>query len=95
MDDLENAGVVVIDADLFGRELVLDKLVFDPLIGERPGRIEAKRLQVAGKHFHRRDAARLDRFDELCTGREWEIPTNPQAEPLGVGQIVDRGGPRR
>ncbi len=91
VDDLEGAGIGVVDADLLGGEPVFDELVFDPLVGERPGGIEAERLQVAGEHFHRRDAAGLDRFDELGTGGEGEILAAPQAEPLGIGEIVDRG----
>jgi hypothetical protein len=49
---------------------VLDHLVFDAVIGERPGGVEAERAQVAGQHLHRRDAAGLDGLDELGAGRE-------------------------
>jgi hypothetical protein len=91
VDDLEGAGIGVVDADLLGGEPVFDQLVFDPLVGERPGGVEAERLQVAGENFHRRDTACLDRFDELGTGGEGEILAAPQAEPLGIGEIVDRG----
>ena len=31
----EGAGIGVIDADLLGRELVLDELVFDAFVGQR------------------------------------------------------------
>jgi len=27
-----------------------------------------------------------------CTNSEWEIRPAPQAEPLGIGKVVDRGG---
>ncbi len=51
------------------RELVLDQLVFDAIIGERPCRIEAERPQIAGQHLHGRHAAGLDRLDEFGAGR--------------------------
>jgi hypothetical protein len=74
---------------------VLDQLVFDAVIGERTGGVEAERAQVAGQHLHRRDAAVLDRLDELGAGGEREILAAPEAEPLGIGEIVDRGGAGR
>ena len=79
VDDLEGARIGVVDADLLGRELVLDQLVFDPLIGERAGRIEAERLEVAGEHLHRGDAAGLDRLDEL--GRVAKGKSSPPHRP--------------
>ena len=91
VDDREGAGIGVVDADLLVGELVLDQLIFDALIGERPRGIEAERLQVARQHLHRRDAAGLDRLDELGARGEGEILAAPQAEPLGIGEIVDRG----
>ena len=91
----ERAGIGVVDADLLGRELVLDQLVFDALVGERAGRIEAERLEIARQHLHRRDAALLDRLDELGAGGEREIVAAPQAEPLGIGEIVHGGGAGR
>ena len=95
VDDLEGAGIGVVDADLLGRELVLDQLVFDALVGERAGRIEAERLEVAGEHLHGGDAAGLDRLDELGAGGERKIRAAPQAEPLRIGEIVHRGGAGR
>ena len=47
MDHLDGARVSIVDADLLGRELVLDQLVFDPLIRERACRVEAECLEVA------------------------------------------------
>ena len=44
MDDRERAGIGVVDADLFRRELVLDQFVFDALVGERARRIKAEGL---------------------------------------------------
>ena len=70
---------------------VLDQLVFDALVGERARGIEAERLQVARQHFHGRDAAGLDRLDELGARGEGKILAAPEAEPLGIGEIVDRG----
>ena len=95
VDDRERAGIGVVDADLLGRELMLDQLVFDALVGERARRIETERLEIARQHLHRRDAAGLDRLDELGAGGEREILAAPEAEPLGVGEIVDRGGAGR
>ena len=47
MDDRELPGVGVVDADLLVGQPVLDQFVLDAFIGERAGRIEAERLQVA------------------------------------------------
>ncbi len=91
VDDLEGAGIGVVDADLLGRERVLDQLVLDALVGERARGIEAERLEIAGEHFHGGDAAGLDRLHELGARGEREILAAPQAEPLGIGEIVDRG----
>src|SRR6478672_9990653 len=66
-----------------------------PSVGERAGRVETERLEVAGQHFHRRDAARFNRLDELATRRKRKIVAAPQPEPLRIGEIVDRGGPGR
>ena len=52
-------------------------------------------MQIARQHLHRRDAAVLDRLDELGAGGEREILAAPEAEPLGVGEIVDGGGAGR
>ena len=95
MDDREGAGIGVVDADLLGRELVLDQLVLDALVGQRAGGVEAERLEIARQHLHRRDAAGLDRLDELGARGEREILAAPQAEPLGIGEIVDGGGAGR
>src|SRR3546814_4326434 len=95
VNDLEGAGIGVVDADRLRAERVLDQLVFNAFVGERASRIEAERLQVAGQHLHRRDAAGLDRLDELGARGEGEVLAAPQAEALGVGEIVDRGGASR
>ena len=47
MDDLEGAGIGVVDAPLFGRERVFEGLDLDSVIGERPGLVEAEGLEVA------------------------------------------------
>ena len=95
VDDLEGARIGVVDADLLGGELVLDQLVFDALVGQRAGRVEAERLEVAGQHLHGGDAAGLDRLDELGAGGERKVRPAPQAEPLRIGEIVHRGGAGR
>ena len=91
MDDGESPGIGIVDARLLGRELVFDQLIFDAIIGERAGGVEAERTKVAGQNLHGRNAASLDRLDEFRAGREWEILAAPQAEPLGIGEIVNRG----
>src|SRR3546814_19637562 len=64
---------------------MLEKLVFDALIRERAGRVEAERTKVTREHFHRRDAAGLDRLDEIGPHRERKVFAGPEAEALGVG----------
>ena len=83
VDDLEGAGIGVVDADLLGRERVLDQLVLDALVGERPGGIEAERLEIAGQHLHGGDAAGLDRLRR--TRRAWrrESPRRPRGRAAG------------
>ena len=78
-----------------GGELVLDQLVLDAVVGERAGRIEAERLEIARQHFHGGDAAGLDRRDELGARGEGKVLAAPEAEALGIGEIVDRGGAGR
>lgn len=95
VDDGERPGIGVVDARLLGRELMFDQLVFDAVIGERAGRVEAKRPQIAREHFHRRDAAIVHCLDEFGAIGEGEILAAPQAEPLGIGEIVDGGRTRR
>ena len=95
VNDRERAGISVVDADLLGREPVFDQLVFDAFVGERTGRIEAERLEIARQHLHRGDAAVLDRLDELGACGERKILAAPQAQTLGIGEIVDRGGAGR
>ena len=89
VDDGEGAGIGVVDAPLLGGELVFDQLVFDAVIGERAGGVETERPQIAGEHLHGGDTAILDRLDELGAGGEGEVLAAPEAEPLGVGEIVD------
>ena len=95
VDDREGAGIGVVDAPLLVGERVLDQLVFDAVIGERAGGVEPERPQIAGQHLHGGDTAILDRLDELGAGGEGEILAAPEAEPLGIGEIVDRGGAGR
>ena len=92
MNDREGAGIGVVDADLLGCEPMFDQLVFDAFIGERAGRIEAERLQIARQHLHRRDAAVLDRLDELGAGGKRKVLAAPETKPLGIGEVMNRGG---
>ncbi len=90
MNDLEGAGIGVVNPDLLRRERVHDQLIFDAFIGERTGGIEAERFEIAGQHFHRRDATGLDRLHEFCAGGKGKIFGAPEAEPLGIGKIMHR-----
>ena len=95
MNDAECAGIGIVNADLLVGELVLDRVIFDALVAERPRRIEAERTEIARQYLHGRNAAGLDRLDELGARGEREILATPESEPLGVGEIVDRGGTGR
>src|SRR5882724_2885421 len=95
VDDRERAGIGVVDANLFGRELVFEQFVFDALIGERAGRVEAERLEIARQHLHCGDAALLDRLDKFGTRGKREVLAAPETEALGISEIVYRGGARR
>ena len=95
VDHLEGAGVGVVDAPLLGRERVLDELVLDALVGERPCRVEAEALEVARQHLHRRHAAGLDGLHELGARGEGEVRAAPQPEALGIGEVVHRRGAGR
>ena len=57
VDDLEGAGVGVVDAPLRIGERMLQNLHLDAVIGERAGLIEPQRLQVPRDHLQRGDAA--------------------------------------
>ena len=55
VNDLEGAGVRIVDAPLLGTERVFENLDLDPVIGERAGLVEPERLQVPRDHLHRGD----------------------------------------
>ena len=95
VDDAECAGIGVINPDLFGRELVLDKFVLDTFVRQGSRRIETERLEVTRQHLHCRNATFLDCLNEFRAGGEWEVVATPQAEPLGVAKIMHRRGARR
>ena len=65
VDHLEGAGIGVVDAPLFGRERMFERLDLDPVIAERTGLVEPELLQIAGHHLHRRDPAGLHGGDEI------------------------------
>ena len=54
MDHGERGRVSIIDAPLFIGELMLDQLVFHPVVGERARGIEAERAEIASEHLTRR-----------------------------------------
>ena len=95
VNDGECSGIGIVDAALLAAEPVLDQFVFDAIIGERPCGIEAERPQVAGQHLHGRHAPGLDRLDEFGPRAEREVFAAPEAEPLCIGEIMDRGGAGR
>ncbi len=92
VNDGEGLGVGVVDANLLRGKFMLDQLVFDSGEAERSRGVEAERAQVAGQNLHRRNAAALDRLDELGPRGEGEVLAAPQAQSLRIGEIVDRGG---
>ena len=65
VDHLEGAGIGVVDAPLFGRERMFERLDLDPVIAERTGLVEPEGLQIARHHLHRRDPAGLHGGDEI------------------------------
>src|SRR3546814_3867002 len=67
---------------------MFEKLIFDPVERQRARRIETKRLQVAGEHLHRRDAALLDRGDEFAARRERKIGPAPKTEALRISEVL-------
>lgn len=69
---------------------MFDDLIFDPFVGQRASGIEAERFEVAGEHFHRGDATGLDCLHELGAVGEREVFATPQAEPLGISEVVNR-----
>src|SRR3546814_16816925 len=104
MDDGEGPGIGIVDAGLLGGEPMLDQLVLDAIVGERAGRVEAERAQIAREHFHRCNAAILYRLDEFGAGRTREILASPKAKTRrarkrvmwdkSVTASVEQGGTR-
>ena len=95
VNDLEGAGVSVIDADLLRRELVLQHLDLDPGVGQRARRIEAERLEIARQHLHGGDAASLHRRNKVLPRREGHVGRAPEPQARGVGEIGDGRRPGR
>ena len=95
VDHLEGAGIGVVDAPLLGREGMFEDVDLDPVIGQGARLVEAERLQIAGDHLHRGDAAGLHGGDELGALLERRLAGGPQAEPAGIGEARHRGGAGR
>ena len=95
VDDLEGAGIGVVDAPLFRRQLVFEDLDLDAVIGERPGLVEAEGLEIARDHFHRRDSSRLHGGDELDPGLERRLAGGPETQSPCIGEAGDGGGAGR
>ena len=92
VNDLKGRGIGVVDPGLLGGQFVLKDFVFDAFVRQRSRRVESERLEIASEHFHRRNAAALDRRDEVGARREREILTAPQPEALRVGEVLHPGG---
>ena len=96
VDHLEGAGIGVVDAPLFGRERMFERLDLDPVIAERTGLVEPEGFQIAGHHLHRRHPAGLHGGDEIGALLEGclaaRIRAAPQAEAPRIGKSGHRGG---
>ena len=92
VDDLEGAGIGVVDAPLLVRERVLEDVDLDPVVAERAGLVEAEGLEVARHHLHRRDPARFHGGDEVGPGLERGLARCPEAEAPCIGKPGNRGG---
>src|SRR3546814_19809398 len=92
VDDLKGSGIAVVDATLLVGQPMFEKLIFDPVERQRARRIETKRLQVAGEHLHRCDAALLDRGDEFAARRKRKLGPAPTTEELGKATLWERVG---
>lgn len=64
VDQRPGIGIGIIDADLRGSELMLERVVFDPGETQRAGGIEAHCLEIAADDLHRGDAAFFHRDGE-------------------------------
>ena len=95
VDDLEGAGVRIVDAPLRVGERVFEDFDLDAVIGERAGLVEPQRLQVPGDHLQRRNAARLHGGDEFGAGLERRLAGGPKPEPAGIGEPGEGGGAGR
>ena len=92
MNDRPGIGIGVINGNLFGRQLVAQDVVFDPGEAERTRHVEAGRLEVACDQLHGSNAAGADLGDECLARGEGSLGA-PEAEPDGIGKVVDLGGP--
>jgi hypothetical protein len=87
--------VGVVETPLLIGELVLDELVFNAVERKGTGGVKPERAKIAGENFHRRGAAVFDRLYEFGACGEGKVVAAPQAEALGIGEIVDSGRARR
>ena len=65
IDHLERACIGIVDADLLGRQRMLQNIDLDALVGQGAGGIETKRFQIASEHLHGGDAAGLDGLNKV------------------------------
>ena len=73
---------------------MLQDVDLDTVVAERPGLVEAERLEIAGDHLHRRHPRRLPwRLTKSVLLFEGGLSASPEAEALGVGKAGNGGGP--
>ena len=92
MDDLERAGIGIVDAPLLVRERMHQDLHLDAVIGQSARLVQAERLQIPRDHFHGGDAARFHRRHEIAPALERRLAGAPKAETAGIGQSRHGGG---
>ncbi len=94
VDQLVGVGPGVPDLDVVAGQHMAQRLIFHPVERQRPGDVEAERLQFAGDQLHDRHAALLDGVHEGVAGVERRLRPAPQAQTGGIGQVLGRGRTR-
>jgi hypothetical protein len=92
MDDLECAGIGIVNADLLWRQGMLQNIDLDAFVGQGARGVEAKGFQIAGEHLHGGDAAGLKRLNKIRPSRKRKIRAAPKTKPLRIAEILHRCG---
>ena len=92
VDDLERAGVGIVDAPLLVRELMHEDVHLDAVIGQCAGLVETEGLQVPRDHFHGGDPARFHGRHEIAPALEGRFGCAPEPETPGIGKSLHGGG---